>query len=74
MKRPDPPCGKKCEDREQGCHSKCEKYQVYVYQNEIYKEEIRKARHINTVLSDLKDHCVRSVTHGAVKRGYIKMT
>ena len=24
-----PPCGKHCEDRQVGCHSKCEKYQAY---------------------------------------------
>lgn len=43
------PCHK-CEDREVGCHSKCERYQQYAeHQREMYKmrEVERKARNIN---------------------------
>lgn len=72
MRKPEPPCGKVCENRRAGCHSGCQKYQTYIYQNEMYKEERRHRQHIDGALADLKDHCVRSVTHGAVRRGHIK--
>lgn len=35
-------CCYKCEDRKQGCHSKCESYAEYVKQNEQLKANRRK--------------------------------
>ena len=72
MTRPEPPCGKKCPYRKAGCHSLCDRYQTYLFQNEMYKEERQRKQRIDGALADLKDHCVRSVTHGAVRRGLIK--
>lgn len=43
MKRPTPPCIN-CEERREGCHSKCEGYAEYQELNQKYKDELSEVK------------------------------
>lgn len=48
MKRPTSPC-KECEDREAGCHGRCEKYQAYRSDLDQVKQVIRTQKETEAV-------------------------
>ena len=44
------PC-RDCKDREIGCHSTCERYKEFTEVNERRKEEIRKDKEVNNIIT-----------------------
>ena len=68
MKRPAPPCGKKCDRRHAGCHSKCERYQQYVKDNEAYRTERLLESRTSQALYQVKNNCVLKCTHYTFKQ------
>ena len=69
MKRPAPPCGKNCPNRHVGCHGECPPYMSYEAENHKCREERRKKQQTSDAINQIKNHCIRSVTHSMVKDG-----
>lgn len=67
MKRPMPPCGKDCPKRHTGCHNECDPYKVYEKESNAFRDERHKKQATTDALNQLKDHCVRSITHGDIR-------
>lgn len=68
MKKPMPPCGKKCDRRHAGCHSECEQYQQYAKDNEQYRTERLLESRTLQALRQVKNGCVRKCTHYTFKQ------
>ena len=69
MKRPKPPCGRDCPMRHVGCHGECPPYMSYEAENHKCREERRKKQQTSDAINQIKNHCIRSVTHSMVKDG-----
>ena len=49
--KPKAPC-RGCESRHRGCHSRCETYQTFIYQNEIFREWMKEQKDIDHTISE----------------------
>ena len=68
MKKPMPPCGKKCDRRHAGCHSECEAYQTFVKKYEQYRTERLLESRTLQALHEVKNGCVIKCTHYTFKQ------
>lgn len=67
MKRPAPPCGKSCPHRHVGCHGECQPYKAYEAENRVFRDERRRKQQTADAINQIKNHCIRSITHSSVK-------
>lgn len=58
--------------RHVGCHSECQPYRAYEAENSVYREERRKLQQTSDAINQIKNHCIRSVTHSQHGEGWHK--
>ena len=52
LKKPQSPCTKDCASRTPRCHIDCEKYILFEKQNEEYRQEIRRRKLSNLMMTE----------------------